>query len=846
MPQPNHFSKTASSTSLPPTSQNIIHAPYCTSTTTTISTTTTCLFKPKKASQTRSSASSIHGSITSTSTTRSSKEIIYALTDTFKRVLKIKKANADSHGELQHSRSSSSSSSIFLGGAGGAGGAVSVMGVLAEEDYRDDSDEDPFTDQIGNSNTTLVEKNLESKNKGKVRAAFGKFLKGVEEWTKRDPSKVAAPVTAAAFRRREAIDAGIIIKKTHTATEDEELVPVDVKASPIKNHHNEQSNFAFFVKEKNRPHRSSLDKMLDGIYESQSTLGSMSLSSIPDEEGEDEAYDGAPAELETRNPSFSKPPLPGRESSNFHHKYRDSITTVRNSVGSPFSHAPLAKRFSLQSQKHATSPTKKQKIGVDVDSILSKLSPLQHQFQSTKSIKDFPHPLYLESDNYHNQSSSRPSVTARVLMDSRSNLNIFSDHSSNFSNQPDSSSSRPPVASIARARSYTHADSSTSALTSTQQKAAPKKTATKNALDRLGVEYMSCTPYSWWWLSGLSGDSILPDSFGFAEPTFHECTQFNTEIKRPGFKRLVLAPIKKMIGVEPGYRDNEMGGAALGISTFMEHEDGDDGDTEDISNIAQESDDRGSSEFRISEVERRKSVQVFEEASPSDDVHNSDVLRDGLSRDRKSTSTRASLASSPSRKFRESVSFGTEIEHVNGAVQMDTFTDGATVAADSADIAKRSSLDRKSSIRSGVLKKHVLWDPKTLTLGESRVDNTTEDIVEIMGSKTGEIVQEQIEIAGMARIRRRKSSGSKTMILSMEQAAALSTHQLLEHSPHLQQNQDHRTSITRIVAAKQEELNNLNATILQCTAQTGNKNPFVQALIEQRHRIIDELESYSL
>ncbi|KAJ3079768.1 hypothetical protein HDU99_010122 [Rhizoclosmatium hyalinum] len=343
-------------------------------------------------------------------------------------------------------------------------------------------------------------------------------------------------------------------------------------------------------------------------------------------------------------------------------------------------------------------------------------------------------------------------------------------------------------------RSYTHIEKGSTSDVSSPPKSTFKpnpKNARTNALDRLGVEYMSgSTPYSWWWLSGLSGDSILPDSFGFIEPTFHERTQFNTEGKRPGFKRLVLAPIKKLIGVETGYDENEIGANALNPVGVV--------------NMSPTSP-KGAN---VTVPRRKSQVLVFEEPDSMDDVVSERIA---LSLSRKSSMKRPSLPVSPARAFSESVSYdGTDPEPVNASIQMETYSDS----------------HRHPS-------KKVLWNAKTLDLGESKDSWQDSDLPDNLARE-----QQLIDIPGMSRVR--QSIRSSVTILSREESSALSLNRAQDKSL----DRHSRSSVSSFVSSKRRELEELDAAIAKCAAQSGSDNPFVKALMEQRARVADEMEPY--
>ncbi|ORY52889.1 hypothetical protein BCR33DRAFT_711308 [Rhizoclosmatium globosum] len=480
-------------------------------------------------------------------------------------------------------------------------------------------------------------------------------------------------------------------------------------------------------------HKSSIDRRVDTLYESQSTLQSISLESIPDAELEnEEEYDGIPANLSLEiRTSFEKPPLPSSTSSS--PAKRDSAATARNSAAESTLMTPSKRISARKLQQQRLSSPSKTKVGVDL-----------------------PHPLYYDASDFH-LSSTRPSTIARVLGDSR----VVSIETS--------ISSR----SIPRTRSYTHIEKGSTSDASSP----PKSTFKPNPKMR----YMSgSTPYSWWWLSGLSGDSILPDSFGFIEPTFHERTQFNTEGKRPGFKRLVLAPIKKLIGVETGYDENEIGANALNPVGVV-----------DMSPTSP----KGANVT----VPRRKS-QVLVLKSRIQWMMCSERI--ALSLSRKSSMKRPSLPVSPARAFSESVSYdGTDPEPVNASIQMETYSDS----------------HRHPS-------KKVFWNAKTLDLGESKGSWQDSDLPDNLARE-----QQLIDIPGMSRIR--QSIRSSVTILSREESSALSLNRAQDKSL----DRHSRSSV---------ELEELDAAIAKCAAQSGSDNPFVKALMEQRARVADEMDPY--
>ncbi|KAJ3285740.1 hypothetical protein HDU79_007106 [Rhizoclosmatium sp. JEL0117] len=726
-------------------------------------------------SHSRSSSTShqsIDISIASSCTTSKSKEILHNLTENFKRVLNIKKSNG-------HSRSSSSSSVVNNGISGNASG---VAGLAVLEEYEEEN--------LENSASTLVPSVPVAGIKGKMKAAFRRLFKSKDGQTaaQRQQAELDKIYAAASVRNRGRRN-GVDMREE----EEEDIVAVKISVSPVKNVHSTHSDAAYHIKPKNRPHKSSIDRRVDTLYESQSTLQSISLESIPDAELEnEEEYDGTPANLSLEiRTSFEKPPLPSFTSSS--PAKRDSATTARNSAAESTLMTPSKRISARKLQQQRLSSPSKTKVGVDVNSILTKLSSFRNQLQSTESIKELPHPLYYDASDFQ-LSSTRPSTIARVLGDSRSSFNRFHFHEStetSISSRVGSSSSiLNTTGSIPRTRSYTHIEKGSTSDASSPPKSTFKpnpKNARTNALDRLGVEYMSgSTPYSWWWLSGLSGDSILPDSFGFIEPTFHERTQFNTEGKRPGFKRLVLAPIKKLIGVETGYDENEIGANALNPVGVV-----------DMSPTSPKG-------ANVTVPRRKSQVLVFEEPDSMDDVVSERIA---LSLSRKSSMKRPSLPVSPARAFSESVSYdGTDPEPVNASIQMETYSDS----------------HRHPS-------KKVFWNAKTLDLGESKGSWQDSDLPDNLA---------RIDIPGMSRVR--QSIRSSVTILSREESSALSLNRAQDKSL----DRHSRSSVSSFVSSKRRELEELDAAIAKCAAQSGSDNPFVKALMEQRARVADEMEPY--
>ncbi|KAJ3257949.1 hypothetical protein HDU77_002483 [Chytriomyces hyalinus] len=298
--------------------------------------------------------------------------------------------------------------------------------------------------------------------------------------------------------------------KSISSDSDSDITPIVISISPLKTYPDSKlasSQSAYQVK--NHPHRSSLDRRLDDLYQSQATLGTAGSCSSLDTLN---PIADNPAESFVENESTRVSQKSAKVSIQPRALYlsRDSLATARNSA------APAEPNSATNLARHSSN-SKAAKIGVNVDAILESLETIA-ALEPADSIADFPRPL-LHADS-SNSSESRNSSTNQFLRISRSNPSPRF-RSSTFNG---ASSSQP-----------------------SRFKNTPSNAS--NALDRLGVECMTSTPYSWWWLSGLSGDSTMPDSFGFAEPTFHERTSFNTEGKRPGFKRLVLGSLKRFIGV---------------------------------------------------------------------------------------------------------------------------------------------------------------------------------------------------------------------------------------------------------------------------------------------------------
>ncbi|KAJ3132838.1 hypothetical protein HK100_004894, partial [Physocladia obscura] len=332
--------------------------------------------------------------------------------------------------------------------------------------------------------------------------------------------------------------------------------------------------------------RTSTSKILNSLFESQETLQTLQSETSSFEEN-----DIAPISipLPTTNVGcsnsfshtalFEQPPLPNvTESNSKLANERDSKATIRASQdfsssktivlsesNSKFG-ASTAFTESINEKNLPTKPfdNSRKVVGIKVDSILQKLNKLRQQnyFEQIEQpvTEEFAHPLQ-RTDSFVGESSfslgrlSLPSLSlsasakAKFLKPPAFTKRCDTYHGPSRKNSDRSSDN----GSIQRARSYTFVEQRARSKPSIKQPPHEKNCTS------IGVEYLPTTPYSWWWLSGLSGDSILPDSLGFAEPTFHERTTFNTEKKRPGFKRLVLAPIKRMIGVESGY-DHEVGG----------------------------------------------------------------------------------------------------------------------------------------------------------------------------------------------------------------------------------------------------------------------------------------------
>ncbi|KAJ3400335.1 hypothetical protein HDU80_007055 [Chytriomyces hyalinus] len=372
---------------------------------------------------------------------------------------------------------------------------------------------DPFSSQENLASTASI--STPSFLNGIKKKLSIKSVKGVIGGSKSTVTlqTPAAPPIKEEVSDNEAVETGRSLKarsKSISSDSDSDITPIVISISPLKTYPDSKlasSQSAYQVK--NHPHRSSLDRRLDDLYQSQATLGTAGSCSSLDTLNPI-ADNPAESFVENESTRVSQKSAKASIQSRALYLSRDSLATARNSA------APAEPNSATNLARHSSN-SKAAKIGVNVDAILESLETIA-ALEPADSIADFPRPL-LHADS-SNSSESRNSSTNQFLRISCSNPSP-------------------------RFRSSTFNGASGS------QPSRFKNTPTNasNALDRLGVECMTSTPYSWWWLSGLSGDSTMPDSFGFAEPTFHERTSFNTEGKRPGFKRLVLGSLKRFIGV---------------------------------------------------------------------------------------------------------------------------------------------------------------------------------------------------------------------------------------------------------------------------------------------------------
>ncbi|KAI8613484.1 hypothetical protein BC830DRAFT_1132069 [Chytriomyces sp. MP71] len=528
-------------------------------------------------------------------------------------------------------------------------------------------------------------------------------------------------------------------------SEEELLKPVVVPASPSKVEAKLPSSQTAFHTKK-RIHSSSVDQILDNIYESQETLGS--LSSIPDIEAT--VDDNAEGLEQRQNSSITKYTLPFRS--------RDSLATVRNSL------APVVGRLSV-SQLKESATERETKVGIDINIILERLSdirpPILPESPSSGSITSFPRPLNHNESNSSccENSSYRTSLTTRFLQISRNS-----------------------VTSVTRGRSHTSATATAASAPTRSFK--PAQSEATNALDRLGVEYMTSTPYSWWWLSGLSGDSVIPDSLGFVEPTFHECTTFNTEGKRPGFKRLVLRPLKKLIGVETPEQDS---------TDLLDS-------TEAVTARPPFSSAR--------RVARKSSITLERNESTTSQYELNNEHGASLT----TTITKVYAKASVTQPISTD---GFEPPEIQTCLI-------SSVSKLKSQVSKIASICDNDSRLSQTSKKHVLWDESVLGVGNSSdVLDTFLEQVEKPPRPSA------VDIPGMVRIRRRST------VASIPSSLFLTEHQ---HQPEAKR-------VLDSMSMKRKEIEELDATILRCSAETGGRNPFVKALLLQRARLVKEMEA---